>query len=436
MEIVEEIIVLLNQYSVSSPLYIIVTPILKEKTMSEKSFPTAGRVSSGGLSGRRSGFTLVELLVVIAILGILIALLLPAVQAAREAARRMECTNKLKQLALAQHNHHDSHHYLPNSLYQKSMGIKGTFQGSNGKDWFNQHLYSWIVPTLAYLEQAPAYDSIMSKIENAAFSATWQPLSENQQINGEMSPFSMPNDALWCPSDTGAPTKRGRYTHTSYRGCRGDIATSCQFDSPRGVYRKGDVATVGFDAILDGTSNTIMISEGIINTFCTVGIEVRNPYKGGLTTGSNDAGTAKASDCINAPRYSQDSNLLENAFKLSGDNRRPGWCFGSGRVVTAFFTMTPPNTPTCNVNNYQCDTNTVIMPASSYHSGGVNAAMVDGSVRFFSDSVDCGDTTFDLSTISSSGSWSGKQPGQIYIGKSPYGVWGALGSTQGEEVIK
>ena len=98
--------------------------------------------------------------------------------------------------------------------------------------------------------------------------------------------------------------------------------------------------------------------------------------------------------------------------------------------------MTPPNTPTCATNINQPDTNSEIMPASSYHAGGVNVAMADASVRFISDTIDCGDTTFDLSTISSTGSWSnGKQPGQIYIGKSPYGIWGALGSTRGRETV-
>ena len=95
--------------------------------------------------GRRSAFTLVELLVVIAIIGILIALLLPAVQAAREAARRSQCTNNLKQVGLAFHNYHDVHNCFPPGVMD---------YGDNDKDW------GWAVFILPFMENKPLYDAL------------------------------------------------------------------------------------------------------------------------------------------------------------------------------------------------------------------------------------------------------------------------------------
>jgi prepilin-type N-terminal cleavage/methylation domain-containing protein/prepilin-type processing-associated H-X9-DG protein len=100
----------------------------------------------------KSAFTLVELLVVIAIIGILIALLLPAVQSAREAARRIQCANHLKQLALAMHNYHAAHSTLPAGAYCNDAS------GSYCESIYNCH--NWFLSLLPYVEQQPAYDRL------------------------------------------------------------------------------------------------------------------------------------------------------------------------------------------------------------------------------------------------------------------------------------
>lgn len=101
--------------------------------------------------GRRQAFTLVELLVVIAIIGILVALLLPAVQAAREAARRMSCSNNMKQLGLALHNYHDTFKVFP-----------ANFDGSLNQGRIS---FSWIVHTLPFIEQGPLYNQFDFRVD-------------------------------------------------------------------------------------------------------------------------------------------------------------------------------------------------------------------------------------------------------------------------------
>ena len=101
---------------------------------------------------QRTGFTLVELLVVIAIIGILVALLLPAVQAAREAARRMQCTNNVKNLSLACHNYHDTYKTMPQNY--------STWGGAFARHTIDGRSQSWMVAVLPFIEQQPLYDQI------------------------------------------------------------------------------------------------------------------------------------------------------------------------------------------------------------------------------------------------------------------------------------
>jgi prepilin-type N-terminal cleavage/methylation domain-containing protein len=125
---------------------------------------------------RRSGFTLVELLVVIAIIGVLVALLLPAVQAAREAARRSQCSNNLKQIALSVHNFHDTHNTVPPS-------VAFTPGGGFGMGW------GWLTYSLPYIEQQPLYDKI--RFTTSVCCVSMKPVHE-----AHIKTFTCPSDPL------------------------------------------------------------------------------------------------------------------------------------------------------------------------------------------------------------------------------------------------
>ncbi|MDO5565728.1 MAG: DUF1559 domain-containing protein, partial [Planctomycetia bacterium] len=225
-------------------------------------------------------FTLVELLVVIAIIGILIALLLPAVQAAREAARRMECTNKLKQLALAVHGHQDAYGYLPTATCNRSLGISKYTDAWSSADnaiyWcqFN----SFQVTLLPFIEQQALYDFCKKRVDDDFASN----LSLSIAGNGDY-PGCQPVPAFWCPSDSNATGIKLRPCPTSYRGCRGDtvIVNGRAHITPRGFFQGGRDNIVTLAKIIDGTSNSLMLSEGVV--FPYDGVYPRQwPARGGV----------------------------------------------------------------------------------------------------------------------------------------------------------
>ena len=367
-----------------------------------------------------TGFTLVELLVVIAIIGILVGLLLPAVQAAREAARRMQCTNNLKQLGLGILNYESTFAKLPN----KSGGtasLVGSAERLNG----NYNRLSPFVPMLAFIEQSALYNRIQAGNETTALGVVapggpsgWFPRIDNSSASNRYFPWTVSIPAYQCPSDTIIPIATGEHGTNSYAVNMGDLIVNVngasQMRGPlggTGIYKR--MAT-----ITDGTSNTIVFSERAAHN----------------TNNLNDGTFKTASGSELVIRYEAQQLSLQTSpssclAKAIGNKFAPGtlikarfgilWTDGQAERI-GFNTVLGPNKPACFGDGVQAaDSNVVVLPASSMHTGGVNVVSMDGSVRFVSNSIDTGNTSAINTTPS---------------GASLYGVWGALGTLDGGEV--
>jgi prepilin-type N-terminal cleavage/methylation domain-containing protein len=338
----------------------------------------------------RFGFTLVELLVVIAIIGVLIALLLPAVQAAREAARRMQCSNHQKQIGTALHNFVDTHKKFP-------CGVTMGYNPSNKTQWHTtdmstsagkaQGAIGWGVRILPFIENAPLFDEIVQKFTDAGWGTNLVTDWNAKPIQIVGADICGTKISTWiCPSCSASDLIDGFQEHKLAKGNyvgligprrlgrseRRDVCsgwststwdTGDTFDSNRyktlrathancnggdygGLFFQGHPKfenqpgfQPGLHSVSDGTSNTLMVSERdgeVVNA--TIGARFPGPWFGpGIPQAVNDIG---------------------------------------------FSTYFMPNTKTPNGADFPSHS-----CAASKHPGGVNAAFADVSVRFFSDNI-------------------------------------------------
>jgi len=317
------------------------------------------------LRSREAGFTLIELLVVIAIIAILVSLLLPAVQQAREAARRTQCKNNLKQIGLAMHNYHDVYNVFPLGAYSAIDDDMG----------YDDDGYGWATMLLPYIEQTNLYNQLpMTWGDGTGYPGNWGVHQRYFDLNGTIVPGSgQPLAAFRCPSSTlpevtgpfsvpckdrpGSPCS-GLTTAISPPDYATGHATSDYKASAgagnRGMFNKARDARGGaakgtkIRDVTDGTSNTIAIGEASY---------IRNTAQWGVWIGPNNA----------------DEPVL---FKTEAPS-----FINAGTTINDM----------AHAVDDDC--------AFSFHTGGAQFLFADGSVHFVSENIDTGfndgNTTFD-----------------------------------------
>ncbi len=331
---------------------------------------------------RKRGFTLIELLVVIAIIAILIALLLPAVQQAREAARRTECKNKLKQLGLALHNYHDVHDSFPGSPQACISAPDGS-----PDCWLG---WSGLAMILPFIDQAPLYNSL-------DFNEYWYDGSANQQNRNEWKIRNSTMPVFQCPSDPGSGSKpHVSSAPVSYALSAGPIA---QWNRRPSVGFFTLYSSVRIRDAKDGTSNSILASEVQLGDWSnkTQSISHRNSGAGRLNNATGTQhNTVYDTQQVNLDRIKTYHDACRAGAaalttKSNADNDRAGRFWASGRVYWGpwFNTLMPPNTQT-NCDRDNSVTTMAIKSASSWHTGGAQVLMGDGSVRFATENIDHG----------------------------------------------
>jgi prepilin-type N-terminal cleavage/methylation domain-containing protein/prepilin-type processing-associated H-X9-DG protein len=347
---------------------------------------------------RRRGFTLIELLVVIAIIAVLIALLLPAVQAAREAARRLQCVNNLKQLGLGTHNYLSSNDAFPAGAFSSWVPESGAFV-VNGD--FSAH-----ARLLPYMEQTPLYNSMnftMSVFQSTLGAAVNQTVTTTV-VNTFLCPSSTP--PTWTDVQYNGEQAVGNNYFASY-------GASLEFNAlrvngpPNGVFEilpMGSMPTTRLAAITDGTSNTIAFGEWRIGSGNLSVVTIPTDV---IFIGTFPQGTGFNSPLLDMPAgaavlqpwLAQCAAAAATARKPKTPTLGECWAFGLPGY-TLGNTLQPPNPPypNCNTSAQGYITYPAHLGMSSYHPGGANIMLCDGSVRFLKNSTNVV-TVWSLGTI-------------------------------------
>ncbi len=392
----------------------------------------------------RQAFTLVELLVVIAIIGVLVGLLLPAVQAAREASRRMSCSNHFKQLGLAIHNYHSAYQQLP--MHGGGTWADGTAVGANTVNRMDLSIWVGLTP---FFEQQALWEQISNPMDHSGGTPDPWPAMGPETGETTYKPWTTEIPTLRCPSDPGAGLpSMGR---TNYAACLGDsvhymdlgllgisqdsAAPTLTLTTPgvhaeesRAACRGAFVAhqVTEFRDLLDGLSSTMVAGE--------IATDLGDRSIRTIAAINNDAAGDTVRDEPDLCQHESLTDPLRPGFWLPGtpptlaavsEGRGYRWA-SSGSVHSVVNTILPPNRELCFGGE---SVEHGIASVSSQHQGGAHILMGDGAVKFITNSIEAGN-------VHDGNVWQGGMGDSAPGSKSPYGLWGSLGTRGTKEVVE
>ncbi len=393
---------------------------------------------------KRRAFTLVELLVVIAIIGVLVGLLLPAVQAAREAARRMSCSNNFKQIGLGLHNYHSAYQQLPTQGAGTDNISNAAYDGFNMRG-NTRHDLSMLVGLTPFIEQQALWEQISNPadlnndgtVDVQSMGPSPHRTLTHHQSDGRYEPWLTNIASFRCPSDPGVGLpSQGR---TNYAACSGDSIDQ-NADGPiddDGISQNAQRVRAAQRGVFVHRQNMRFrdILDGLANTICA-GEIVTDLGDGDIRT---HAGNSGATPVVSMGNNRTCQPMRDNARPqfwgtgatlTGGPEERRGykWAF-SRPLYSQMTTILPPNNEVCvGATNHEGQ---AIVPPSSRHQGGCHVLIADGAVKFVTDSIDAG----DLNRGQVGNQPNHNDPLSVPGAKSPYGLWGALGTRAYRETI-
>ena len=355
-----------------------------------------------------SGLTWLEIIVVLSCVFIMLGLLLPAIQATKHGAHQFDCSNNLKHIGLAIHNYHSVHRQLPPAMFGTEV---------------NGRRLSGLVALLPFLEEQTKWEAISNpnRFDGNDFPA-WGPVPTNE----DYPPWSEPVSVFRCYWDEASAETLAR---TNYVFCVGDqtqrLYDADSLESVRGMFSPSQVTS--FDDVIDGLTNTVAMTEvATAQHRVSMGQYVvksaaqtsTSPEACWLTVGGRVDGKL-------SPKERGKPRLYLDAYQLSRLGRGGAWADGSGGSGLANLIL-PPNSPSCASNEIPPWEG--VFSAGSRHQGGCHVLMGDGAVKFIAEFIE-------------SGNGQATPPIRMrddtdVLVRSPYGLWGALGTRASEEQLR